>query len=299
MKSQAILAKVISVCSEKDLQTWSIACKRILRHIKAEQYLLAVPDSEVDAFRQATQLPFQVIPESVYVGNLKDKLKQLLPTQNHDRIGWYLQQFIKIAAAKGDESQIDPNAVVLIWDADTVPLKDLVFIDSGNRILYYQGVECHEPYFAFIQKTLGISEKQGFSFIAQCLPAKIEWINAFCKKLETANLNWMEAILSNIDSSQRAGFSEYETLGAYIWASYPNNVALSSGIWERNGLSLVGKPDKLSEMQWQGLAKKFDFISFEGWDTNRGLRSSLRAWRRRVAFGKLGNASVHQDTSIY
>jgi Family of unknown function (DUF6492) len=298
MSSRQALARVISVCSAKDLQAWSVACQKILDHIQARQYLIIVPDAEVGLFRVVTPLPYLVVPESIYVGNLKDQLKKLLPPENHDRIGWYLQQFIKIAAAKEIESDMNPSELVLIWDADTVPLKDLNFMDSEGRVLYYQGSEFHQPYFAFIEKAFGFSRAHNFSFIAQCFPAKIAWVNEFCNALESFERNWIEAIVEKLDSTQRAGFSEYESLGAYIWNKYPQEVALNPGRWERNGRSLVGRPDKLSAMQWLGLSQLFDYISFEAWDVSKGLRASFRAMRNCLRFGALGRKQVNKLVEI-
>ncbi len=288
MSPRQTLAKVISVCSAKDLQTWSAACHKILEHIQARQYLIIVPDVEVELFRAVTPSPYRVVPESNYVGGLKAQLKTLLPAENHDRIGWYLQQFIKIAAAKEIDQGVDPSDLVLIWDADTVPLKDLNFIDPEGRVLYYQGSEFHQPYFSFIEKVLGFSRAQNFSFIAQCFPAKIAWVNEFCNALESPGRDWIETIVGQLDSTQRAGFSEYESLGVFIWNLHSKEVALSLGRWERNGRSLVGRPDKLSAMQWVGLAQFFDYISFEAWDVNKGLRASFKAMRNRLRFGALG-----------
>lgn len=288
MSNNQTLAKVISVCSSKDIQTWAIAANYINQFIDANEYLVVVPDHEVDLFRSVTCQPYKVIPESIYVGELKSRLKQLLPVENQDRIGWYLQQFIKIAAAKIAPSNGDINQLVLIWDADTVPLKKLNFVDSQGRVLYYSGTENHAPYFDFIKRIFPGLERQRFSFIAQCFPAKISWIQDFCKTLGSKEVDWIESIILNLDQSQRAGFSEYESLGTFIWNNHREEVALNHNAWERNGRSLVGTPNAISNLVLSGLASQFDFISFEAWDTNRNFKSRVQAVLRRFKFALIG-----------
>lgn len=288
MSSFQPLARIISVCSKKDIEAWSVACQSIVRYIDAKEYLIVVPDQEVDLFSSLTCEPYKVIPESFYVGELKSRLKNLLPIENHDRIGWYLQQFIKIAAAKELSLGEDPDQVVLIWDADTVPLKALRFVDETGKVCYYSGTENHTPYFAFIKRAFPWAKLQTFSFIAQCFPAKISWAHDFCSELESEGRDWTESIIANLDQSQRAGFSEYESLGTYIWSKYPDQVMLNSHPWERNGRSLLGDPSQLSNLELRGLAHYFDYISFEAWDIRKGIRASFRALRNRLKFAYVG-----------
>lgn len=286
------VARIVSVCSKKDIETWSVACAQIVKYIAANEYWIVVPDSEVEEFKSITCKPYQVLPESSYVGSLKDRLKSLLPTQNHDRVGWYLQQFIKIAAAKDLPIDSDPNQIVLIWDADTIPLKSLYFSNQQGQVTFYRGHERHPPYFALIRKLFPWSCEQPFSFIAQCFPTRISWLRDFCGELEASGQNWIESILKNLDHTQRAGFSEYESLGSFIWARYPNQVALNEGSWERNGYSLVGRPSRLNHSELLGLAQCFDYISFEAWDAKQGMRALIRTWFNRYKFANLARKNV-------
>lgn len=299
MASMGALAKVISVCSAKDRDTWFYASKRIVQFIDAREYLIVVPDHEVSLFEKISSPPYKVIAESLYVGNLKDRLKNLLPAENHDRIGWYLQQFIKIAAAKDISLNGSSEELVLIWDADTVPLKPLSFVNAAGQIIYYQGSEQHPPYFDFIKKAFGLARECQCSFIAQCFPAKVSWLQEFCRSLESSSgMDWMEAILLYVDRTQRAGFSEYESLGTYIWSRHPSEVVFTQKRWERNGRSMLGRPDQLSETQWAGLSTAFDYISFEAWDSNNGLRAKWKALRNRMKFGSMGNLYLRNKKGL-
>lgn len=282
------VAKVVSVCSSKDIDVWSVACKHVIQYIDASEYVVVVPDHEVTLFEAITCSPYQVIPESFYVSDLKTRLKKLLPVENHDRIGWYLQQFIKISATKKIQSDGNPDALAIIWDADTIPLRKLNFVDEDGRVLYYSGTESHSPYFQFIKRVFPWAHRQQFSFIAQCFPAKISWVQDFCIELESDGRDWIDSIIFHLDESQRAGFSEYESLGTYIWDKYPGEVSLNKGSWERGGRRLVGNPLTLNELEFSGLSKVFDYISFEAWDAGKGMRSWMKTHWNRLKFYCIG-----------
>jgi hypothetical protein len=118
---------LISVCSVKDLEVWKVASKFIVRNIKSKNYIVIVPDNEVELFTKSTNKKFKVKPESLFIGKLKEILKERISIANQDRIGWYLQQFIKFSAIKKAIINNADNDVILIWDADTIPLKKIKF----------------------------------------------------------------------------------------------------------------------------------------------------------------------------
>ncbi|MBU3563608.1 DUF6492 family protein [Polynucleobacter sp. Tro8-14-1] len=281
--------EVISVCSIKDIDVWTVAAKHIVQYISAKQYTVIVPDAQVQMFSAVTKVPYQVKPESLFVGNLKEKIAQTLTPENQDRVGWYLQQFVKISAVLTH----DDRDVVLIWDADTVPLKQLEFINSRGQFIYYKGDEYRKSYFDFIERALGLKRTQNFSFIAQSLILKVSWARELTNALaQSAQLPWIDAVLSFLDKAEPAGFAEFETLGTWIWNHHHDEIIISERPWYRNGLSLVGNPPKLSQSVWNGLAKSYDFISFEGWDELVGLRKRLKRIARRYQYSYRGKASA-------
>ena len=273
-----VIDEVISVCSIKDIDVWTVAAKRIVQFISAKQYTVIVPDTQVEIFSAVTKAPYKVKPESQFVGSLKEKIVQTLTPENQDRVGWYLQQFVKISAVLTH----DDRDVVLIWDADTVPLKKLEFINSSGQFIYYKGDEYRKSYFDFIERALGLKRTQNFSFIAQSLILKVSWARELTNALaQNAQLPWIDAVLSFLDKAEPAGFAEFETLGTWFWQNHRSEMVISDRPWQRNGLSLVGNPLKLSKSTWLGLSKAFDFVSFELWDEVVGLRKRFKRLCRR------------------
>jgi hypothetical protein len=284
-KVTASIDEVISVCSAKDLEVWTVASKNIVQFIPAAHYTVIVPDSQVALFSSVTSSPYQVKPESSFVGNAKERIAQTLSAENQDRVGWYLQQFIKISAILAHDDQ----DIVLIWDADTVPLKSLEFIDQNGRLIYYKSSEFRKSYFEFIERALGFKRDQDFSFIAQSLVAKVVWVRELFQFLENKTQKpWPEAVLSFLDPKEPAGFAEFETLGTWFWQNHRREMVISDRPWQRNGLSLVGNPLKLSKSTWLGLSKVFDFVSFELWDEVAGLRKRFKRLCRRWKYAFQG-----------
>lgn len=256
------IEKVISVCSKKDAEVWEICHKKILSNIAANHYVVIVPEAEVPFFKSVTSYPYEVISESIHSSFLKN-LRTHLPANQLHQYGWYLQQLIKLAAIHA----MGKDQIALIWDADTIPVKALEFINSSNQLVYYQGTEHHQPYFDCIKRLTGLEKLVDFSFIAQCFPIKAGWLHEFFDDLEKKHdTTWDKAILNQIDFNEGNGFSEYETLGTYISHKYSTQIFYSKRPWYRLGNSLIGHPAFLDAYIKKNKSLKYDFISFEKWD---------------------------------
>jgi hypothetical protein len=258
--------KVVSVCCKKDSETWLIAHKKILEHVSASKYLLIVPDQDVHFFKLITTKPYQVISESIYLGVFQEELLKKLPKQQRHQYGWYLQQFIKLAVIE----KSPPNEVILVWDADTIPIQKLEFINEHRKLIYYIGNEHHQPYFDCISRLADQKKIVDFSFISQCFPMRAEWMHEFCNYIESKHeVSWMKAILNSIDFNEGNGFSEYETLGTFLTHKYLDQMIISKRQWHRLGNSLIGHPAFINRYISKNKALKFDYMSFEAWDRTK------------------------------
>lgn len=259
-----ILENVISVCSGADIHTWKEAAPRIIKYISSNSYTVIAPNLDAKEFSKCTPSEFNIIPEEEYLTPVFSKLlyqKSEASRSGTARLGWYLQQFLKLLALE----KTSDTEVSLIWDADTVPLKNLTFQKDG-KILFYRGDEFHYPYFKTIDTLLGLKKTNSFSFIAQCLPCKGSWLRSLQKTIEIkTQKNWADSILEAIDFNETSGFSEYETVGTFIEKNYPNEISILGNRWSRYGNGLIGSVNNL--WMTEGLLKKrYDFISFEKWN---------------------------------
>ena len=272
------ISRVYCCCAVRDIEVWAVASKFIPRYIEADSYYVIVPDSDAPAFRWITDPRFSVISESVYTRRFEAALTAAMARHGSARFGWYIQQFIKIAAmASGN-----PDDYVLIWwDADTIPVRKLSFFSEDGRIVFYTGSEYHKPYFDCIQRLNGLSKTIEESFIAQCLLGKSGWTADFLNSIqERFGKDPFQAIIEATDLSEKSGFSEYETLGTFFFSKYKNQFVPSKRNWERNGYSRLGSCQKLESFYSRFLLRNIDFVAFENWDLkNRRERQSRRMAR--------------------
>ena len=120
---------VFSVCTASEISIWTYTVSYLLTHVPSLHYLVVVPDLDVSLFRSITPKTVTVMPESVVVGDLRTRLEEKLAKQSQARVGWYLQQFIKLSILY--ETKIEDK--IVIWDADTVPLRELALVFETGR----------------------------------------------------------------------------------------------------------------------------------------------------------------------
>jgi hypothetical protein len=273
------ITTLVSVCSAKDVDVWSIAAFYIIKNIAVDRYFLFVPDDEIALFRQKTPKNFEIIGDRSLCGSLIDDLRIRIAGKVENRIGWYLQQLVKLCALY----MFREDDLVIIWDADTVPLKPISFVSKEGKILHYSGTEYNRPYFDTIWRLLGMERKVGYSFIAQSFAMKGTWIDHFVKYVETHNgKHWKTAILDAIDFEHGTSFSEYETLGTFATNFFQTEMSRSPGRWYRFGNSAIGSVRNLEHPANLRRLADYDFVSFEAWDAPKaGFTAALRRIKRR------------------
>lgn len=226
----------ISVCHPKHLSNWSVVQENLRKFVPAKTYLLVVPDESVDQFSEVTHSTVRIEPESIHAAAYADVLRDALKAkgQSH-RYGWFLQQFIKIGALRGH----DDTAKLLIWDADTVPLRPITFFEAcgrSQRVGYFsERVGGHEPMFAQIEALMGLPKATKRGFISQCFPLWGKWANEFFQVIEDNGLSWHENIISSIPFERGSALSEYELLGTFIATKHEREVFWVDLPWIRNG----------------------------------------------------------------
>ena len=276
ISNQNSVDQLICVCCQRDAATWEVASQYIVRFIPAKHYKVYVPDRELDFFKTITPSAFELIGESIFTSSFAAEIKKRLPSRIADQYGWYLQQCIKLSAIQA----CNTGEVALIWDADTVPIRPLRFIDEQARLMYYQAEENHRPYFDTILRLLGLEKKVNFSFIAQCFVLKASWFGDFCREIEKKHrTSWINAILNSIDFEVGNGFSEFETLGTFITHHYPDQICFTNRKWLRLGNSTIGHLAFLNDQLITTALSDYDFVSFEKWD-----RAKPYFWRVSIPY---------------
>ncbi|MCQ8128646.1 DUF6492 family protein [Methylomonas rivi] len=254
------IKKVTSVASIKDIGTWIRASKQIPKFIAADRYEVIVPARYVRIFEVLSSPGWIVLDENELAKEFSiEYVRNRMPQGKEARAGWYFQQLLKIHALMNSDFDDD---LVLIWDADTIPLKPLIF-SHDERLLYFTGTEYHRPYFNAISRLLKLDKSVNFSFIAQCFPAYVGWVKEFTRHLEeTHQKRWFDAILDCTDLGEISGFSEYETLGTFFVHRYIEKMAINHARWERFGEQIAPIGDILNLPISDDLPM---YVSYESW----------------------------------
>ena len=259
-------AAVVSVCCATDAVIWRLAAPRILRHIESRRYQVIVPAGEVELFRSLTPAIYEVVSEDTILNGVTlDTVRQRMPEVMRRRAGWYYQQLLKLGALW--RVRCRGNELLVIWDADTVPLRPIRFSDDEGKLLYFGSDDDHLPYFEAIQRLLGMEKLVSFSFVAQCFPVRSAWLRGFIDFIERRHgCSWVEAILRTADFAELSGFSEYETLGTYLCHRHAYGIAYYALPWLRYGYQLYdpGNPASVPEV-----GDGYYYASFERWDPHR------------------------------
>tara|TARA_A100001037_G_scaffold287811_1_gene297749 strand:- start:1535 stop:2263 length:729 start_codon:yes stop_codon:yes gene_type:complete len=153
------------------------------------------------------------------------------------RVGWYLQQLIKLYAWKVIPGLSDPYVVI---DADTYFLKATNFEEDG-RLLFTRAPEYHKPYFEHMQRLLpGLHRVQDCSGVAHHMPLSHEILEDLFNRVEsTHGVAFWEAFLNCVDSAHRegSGASEYETVFNFTQMHHPHRFQLRELDWKNKSRS--------------------------------------------------------------
>ncbi len=262
-----ITMTVIVISNKSHLNVWRLTSELLLKNVWATEYLLYVPEDEIQLFRDITPKTIKIEKQEslgiLYFQKLHDELNEC---NNLKRFGWYLQQFYKIEALTKANTD-----VVAIWDSDCVPVKRIA-LHNANKLLFMKcSNEHHYPYFENIKRLLELKKKNSYSFVIPGFPFKKKWVSEFIDEVEKINsLNWYEAIIKKTNFKLKSGFSETETLGTWMASRYPNEWELIEGSWERLGQSRFGLAENMNTSQLEkiGEVHDLDIISFENWDVD-------------------------------
>jgi hypothetical protein len=231
-----------------------------------------VPYDEIELFRKMTPAIFEVLPQNEYGHEYFESLSQACSLANNaERFVWYLQQFLKIEILLAS-----PEDHLVIWDADCVPLRPITTFNSiGDPVYMLASNEYNAPYFENIERLLGLTRVQDFSFVIPAFPVKKLWLLGLVEELsERSGQNfWWKAIISSTDFSLRSGFSETETIGTWVANRHPGQWSTYPGKWERRGQKEFGYARNFSVEKLLRYTSKtsLDIVSFENWDI-RGMK---------------------------
>jgi Family of unknown function (DUF6492) len=197
--------------------------------------------------------------------------------QNRVRAGWYFQQFLKMSAC----FLPGISDYYLIWDADTIMLKPISFLNEKNQVLINPSSEYHLPYFDTYYKIIGKTRSVNFSFINEHFFVNNNYMKELITAIEehaTMGRNWVWKIMTAIDKKylSGSGFSEYETYGNFVNTVHPGSFALRPLKTIRYTSRKFGPIPNKYDLYRLSLA--YSYASFENWDTG----NLFRIWIEKI-----------------
>lgn len=204
---------IIPVC-EKDLAILPLCLegvKNCICHHIAAIYIISPDSEETRTFCTKHQLHF--INEKEVLGYTpKEREPFYAGNPKRDRTGWIFQQLLKLSG------KIGKSPYFIVIDADHILLQPHTFITPNRKLVFYQSVQYHEPYYTNIERLTGKYPHTHLSYIAHKMVFERELLADLRKQIELHHfpLKWDEAIWKSLDSTDISAFSEFELFGNFV-----------------------------------------------------------------------------------
>lgn len=152
---------------------------------------------------------------------------------DHWRIGWYLQQLLKLYAGFVLSDLLNDYLVI---DADTFFLKPTVFFEN-NLPLYNVGTEYHVPYFEHMQKLHpSLTRQSAYSGICHHMMFRKTILTELFALVESHHSQelFYKVFLQSVEPEQimYSGASEYEIYFHYLCQFHPDDFRIRLLNWE-------------------------------------------------------------------
>lgn len=253
----------------KNVEYAGLAVESLLKHTSCGCIYLIAPASVHE--RLPTSDRVRAVDEDSVVPGVKiAALRERFRGEGYPEhlANWYFQQFLKICAPSGIVELADRY---VIWDSDTVLVRDAEFYGEDGEILLARGEDgIHEPYYATLDFLFGGPVKRT-SYIAQYFPTYRDVSADFIACIESVHpgKSWINTLLDYIFSLENTDksyssllcFSEYNSLGTFIEAGKcARRLRIIDIPWYRNG-SEIGRYPLRSDLR--RFARKYVYIAFE------------------------------------
>jgi len=259
----------------------NIACLSIIslaRHVAPHHIYVITPRENFPFFKsmqddlRVTLLDENCLIPEIDLRSIGDFIEKA--GEKRSRAGWYFQQFLKMAAC----FLPDMSEHYLVWDADTVMLKPIQFINDQNQVLVKPSSEYHQPYFDTYQRIFGKTRSVDYSFISEHFMIKTQYMNELIAAIESrtnSKRHWVWEIMEAVETKHLsgAGFSEYETYGNFVHTVHPGALAVRPLPTIRYGARKFGLIPNQYDLY--RLSRSCAYASFESWDAGNPLRRRI------------------------
>ena len=228
-------------------------------------FYIICPKSQVSFFKKKLNyINIYIISEDQIISFSKFKKisNNFLKKKNYykkiqPRLKWYYQQILKISFVIDFINKNKKN--IIIWDADTIILKKIVFFKHNSSVSYGTTSEYHKAYYETNQKILKKLPNYYISCLAQFISISIDDNNILQKKLNNFKKRkgsisyWLshlvfKAICDTHYNYNGSMFSEYELIGQSKLVFKKNTQTLISGLREELNGKLTSTQKKIAKI---------------------------------------------------
>lgn len=250
----------VLVAEESVINTLRLAIIGLQKYSDVNRIDVIVPEHQQHLFYERLKfLNVNIIPETDLISSEEIKQIKCKLGVMENRLGWYLQQFLK-----WEYRHICNSNEYLIWDADTVLVSQNHFFDDKEPI-FNMANEYHKPYFNTMGRAFGLSRQVEQSFISQYMLINIGTLNQLIDVCKTdTSQPWFLLLLDHIDKTDPSEFSEYETYGNYVLkqkATNKNN--LKKVKWFRYGSDVFTLEANTEFSQLEKKFSSYQYVAFE------------------------------------
>ena len=216
-----------STALKGNIKALEVTIPRLRRWYDPPKHYIIVPNSQIEDFSRIQSIYNHVevvAEEDILSIELYERLCDNVLGSRDDykvfRHKWYFQQILKVLFSLN--YKLD-NSDLIIWDADTIPLKKLIFTEGERVLLYGSPYEYCYEYYKQIYDLTGVHFSPRYSFITQfCCVTKrtqseMRAILLNEGSFEDISEQAVRKILSSIGrvstSLRNSDFSEYELIG--------------------------------------------------------------------------------------
>jgi hypothetical protein len=271
---EAIMFDVIMPVTRQHNSIAALSVISLLRHIMPRRiYVMTAPDNFLFFEKLQKKYPVILLDENdlipeVNLRSIADFIENV--GQKRARAGWYFQQFLKMSAC----FLPDISDHYLIWDADTLMLNPIGFLNDQNQVLIKPSSEYHQPYFDTYGKLLGKARSVDYSFISEHFFINSHYMRELISAIQehvSPLKPWVWNIMNTVETKHLsgAGFSEYETYGNFVNTVHPGAFALRPLKTIRYGARKFGPIPNQYDLY--RLSLSYSYASFESWDTGKPL----------------------------
>lgn len=268
---------VIILATKKNLKTLRIMVPYCFENLPCKSIVVIANKRdirELEGIKNINVIDEESIYEGLSYSNVENIIKSI--TSEKVRIGWYLQQFLKLAWSY---KTTDEKYIVI--DADTIPLNKISFENERGIDLFTTKIEYNKPYFTTIENLFNctIDKQINGSFVAEHMLFRktfvLEMLDAIMNNTNIHGESFYEKILRSIKPSDlsASGFSEFETYGNYVFKNHRDQVEERKIRTQREAVFILGSNPSRDELVWA--AKDYDLISIEVNDYKNTLMTRL------------------------